>query len=104
MFSLFRRYDYSSSMTVDTFKRETDEAVRNYDRHVVCLHKTPDEFAMSLVPLLAGQIFEKDNGERPYLLLPNILLATFQQSNVRTHRPEACATRHKTDCGSAHST
>jgi len=37
---------------VDTFKREIDEAVKNYDRHVVCLHKTPDEFAASLVSLL----------------------------------------------------
>ena len=39
-------------MTVDTFKREIDEAVKNYDRYVICLHKTPDEFAASLSSLL----------------------------------------------------
>jgi len=39
-------------MTVDTFQPEIDEAVRNYDRYVVCLQKSPDEFAISLVSLL----------------------------------------------------
>lgn len=39
-------------MTVHTFQREIDEAVRNYDRYVVCLHKTPDEFAASLASLV----------------------------------------------------
>ncbi len=35
----------SLSMTVDNFQREIDEAVRNYDRYVVCLQKAPEEFA-----------------------------------------------------------
>lgn len=43
-------------MTVDTFKPEIDEAVRNYDRYVVCLQKTPDEFAAVLVSLLQKAI------------------------------------------------
>jgi hypothetical protein len=43
-------------MTVDTFQREIDEAVRNYDRYVVCLQKTPDEFAASLTSLLQKAI------------------------------------------------
>jgi hypothetical protein len=43
-------------MTVDTFQREIDEAVKNYDRFVVCLHKTPEEFAASLVSLLQKAI------------------------------------------------
>jgi hypothetical protein len=43
-------------MTVDTFQREIDEAVRNYDRYVVCLHKSPDEFAASLASLLQKAI------------------------------------------------
>lgn len=43
-------------MTVDTFQREIDEAVRNYDRYVVCLQKTPEEFAASLVSLLQKAI------------------------------------------------
>ena len=43
-------------MTVDTFQREIDEAVKNYDRYVVCLHKSPDEFAASLASLLQKAI------------------------------------------------
>ncbi len=43
-------------MTVDTFQPEIDEAVRNYDRYVVCLQKSPDEFAASLVSLLQKAI------------------------------------------------
>ena len=43
-------------MTVDTFRREIDEAVKNYDRYVVCLDKTPEEFAASLVSLMLKAI------------------------------------------------
>jgi hypothetical protein len=43
-------------MTVDTFKEEIAAAVANYDRYVVCLHKTPDEFEASLVSLLQKAI------------------------------------------------
>ena len=43
-------------MTIETFRREIDEAVRNYDRYVVCLHKTPDSFAASLASLLQKAI------------------------------------------------
>jgi hypothetical protein len=43
-------------MTVDTFQPEIDEAVKNYDRYVVCLEKTPDEFEAALVSLLQKAI------------------------------------------------
>jgi hypothetical protein len=43
-------------MTVDTFQHEIDEAIENYDRYVVCLQKTPEEFAASLVSLLQKAI------------------------------------------------
>ena len=43
-------------MTVDTFKREVGEAMRNYDRHIVCLEKTPDEFEAAVKSLLAKAI------------------------------------------------
>ncbi len=45
-----------ADMTVDTFKREIAEAVRNFDRFVVCLHKTPDEFEAALTSLLQKAI------------------------------------------------
>jgi len=43
-------------MTTHTFQREIDEAVKNYDRYVVCLQKTPDEFTASLASLLQKAI------------------------------------------------
>ena len=43
-------------MTTHTFQREIDEAVRNYDRYVVCLQKTPDEFTASLASLMQKAI------------------------------------------------
>jgi hypothetical protein len=43
-------------MTVDTFKREIGEAVKNYDRYVICLQKTPDEFEAALKSLLQKAI------------------------------------------------
>jgi len=43
-------------MTVDTFKDEIRAAVKNFDRYVICLHKTPDEFEASLTSLLQKAI------------------------------------------------
>ena len=43
-------------MTVDTFKCEIEEAVSNYDRYVVCLQKTPDEFEAVLTSLMQKAI------------------------------------------------
>ena len=48
-------------MTTHTFQREIDEAVRNYDRYVVCLQKTPEEFMASLASLLQKAIRAFDN-------------------------------------------
>ena len=45
-------YSKLEHMTVHTFQREIDAAVKNYERHVVCLDKTPDEFAAALASLI----------------------------------------------------
>ena len=47
---------YAATMTIDLFKREIAAAVRAYDKYVVCLDKTPDEFHASLVRLLEKAI------------------------------------------------
>jgi len=39
-------------VTADTFKHEIAEAMKAYDKHVVCIDKTPDEFHASLLSLL----------------------------------------------------
>jgi hypothetical protein len=43
-------------MTVKTFKREIAASVRAYDKFVVCLEKTPEDFEASLNSLLAKAI------------------------------------------------
>ena len=43
-------------VTVDMFKPEIGEALRMYDRYVICIDKTPDEFEASLVSLLSKAI------------------------------------------------
>lgn len=39
-------------MTVDTFKQELAEAVKAYDKYIVCIDKTTDRFEDSLVSLM----------------------------------------------------
>jgi hypothetical protein len=71
-------------MTIDTFKREIDEAVRNYDRYVVCLHKTPDSFAASLASLLQKAILAYDTrapGMRHGLALDKEITIILSQSD-----------------------
>lgn len=43
-------------MTIDTFRKEITEAVRAYDKFVVCLDKTPEDFQSSLVSLVEKAI------------------------------------------------
>jgi hypothetical protein len=43
-------------MTVETFKREITDAVKNFDRYVICLQKTPDEFEATLTSLMQKAI------------------------------------------------
>lgn len=43
-------------MTISTFKREINEAVKNFDRYVICLQKTPDEFSAALEALMQKAI------------------------------------------------
>ena len=39
-------------VTADTFSQEIAEAMKAYDKYVICIDKTPEEFHTSLVSLL----------------------------------------------------
>lgn len=43
-------------MTVETFKPEIVEAVKAYDKFVICIDKTPDQFQESLLSLMQKAI------------------------------------------------
>lgn len=75
-------------MTVDTFKREISEAVKKYDKYVICLEKTPDEFEASLASLLQKAIkaFEsRGAGMRHGIALDNEVTVILSHSD--TERP-----------------
>jgi hypothetical protein len=48
-------------VTVDTFKSEISEAVKAYDKYIVCLDKTPDECEESLRSLVVKAIDAFEN-------------------------------------------
>ncbi|MCD6052605.1 MAG: hypothetical protein K0Q55_4023 [Verrucomicrobia bacterium] len=39
-------------LTVETFKREIAEALRNYDKYIICIDKTPEDCEASLKSLM----------------------------------------------------
>ena len=43
-------------MTTDLFKPEISQAVKAYEKYVICIDKTPEEFEVSLVSLLGKAI------------------------------------------------
>jgi hypothetical protein len=43
---------YARLVTAETFSREISEAMKAYDRFVVCIDKTPDEFQQALLSLV----------------------------------------------------
>lgn len=43
-------------MTADTFRQEIAAAMKAYDKYVICIDKTPEEFQASLVSLLTKAI------------------------------------------------
>ena len=56
---------YSNSkmahVTIEMFNQEIAEAMRNYDRYVICVDKAPDEFHASLISLLNKAIKAYEN-------------------------------------------
>ncbi len=48
-------------MTVETFQKEIDEALKAFDKYVVCLEKTPEECRASLNSLIKKAIKAYEN-------------------------------------------
>ena len=48
-------------MTVETFKREIGAAVKAYDKYIVCIDKTPEDFEVSLKSLITKAIKAYEN-------------------------------------------
>lgn len=48
-------------MTVETFKQETTEALKAFEKFIICIDKTPEEFEASLVSLINKAIKAYEN-------------------------------------------
>jgi hypothetical protein len=48
-------------VTVETFRAELLEAMRMYDRYVICIDKTPEDFEATLISLLHKAIKAYEN-------------------------------------------
>ena len=48
-------------VTAETFRQEIAEAMKAYDKYVICIDKTPEEFYASLVSLLNKAIKAYEN-------------------------------------------
>ena len=48
-------------MTVDTFKHEISEAVKAYEKYIICLDKTPEDCEASLRSLMEKAIKAYEN-------------------------------------------
>ena len=71
-------------MTIETFKREIAAAVKGYDRFVVCLEKTPEDFEASLISLMSKAIkaYEsRDPGLRHGIALDKQITIILSQSD-----------------------
>lgn len=75
-------------MTIETFKKETSAALKAFDKFIVCLEKSPEEFEVALNSLLAKAITAYENrapGMRHGLALDKQVTIILSQSD--TDRP-----------------
>jgi hypothetical protein len=56
LISFSARIFYFKAVTIEMFKREIAAAAKAYDKYVICIDKTPEDFAASLNSLLAKAI------------------------------------------------
>jgi hypothetical protein len=71
-------------MTIDSFKHEIAAAVKAYDKFVVCLEKTPEDFEASLISLMAKAIKAYESrgaGMRHGIALDNQVTIILSQSD-----------------------
>lgn len=71
-------------MTVETFKREIAASVKAYEKFIVCLDKTPEDFAETLNLLVAKAIMayeSRGEGFRHGIALDNQVTVILSQSD-----------------------
>ena len=71
-------------MTTDTFNREIAAAVKAYDKYIICVDKTPEDFEASLQSLMKKAITAYENraaGMRHGIALDKFVTVILSQSD-----------------------
>ena len=74
---------YLGLVTVETFKPEMSDALKAYDKYIICIQKTPDEFEAGLVSLVTKAIkaYEKRGALRHGIALDKFVTVILSQSD-----------------------
>jgi hypothetical protein len=81
---LFPHLFYICVVTTETFKREIAVAVRAYEKYIVCVDKTPEDFETSLQSLMKKAITAYQNraaGMRHGIALDKFVTVILSQSD-----------------------
>lgn len=81
---LFRIVFYIPLVTIETFKREIAAAVKAYEKYVICVDKTPEDFDASLQSLTKKAIAAYENraaGMRHGIALDKFVTVILSQSD-----------------------
>jgi hypothetical protein len=81
---LFPHLFYIWLVTIETFKREIAVAVRSYEKYIVCVDKTPEDFEASLQSLMKKAITAYENraaGMRHGIALDKFVTVILSQSD-----------------------
>lgn len=74
-------------MTVETFQKEIDTALKSFDKYVICIDKTPEDCENSLQSLIKKAITAYENrgeGMRHGIALDNQITIILSQTSGET--------------------
>jgi hypothetical protein len=81
---LFRNVFYISLVTIETFRREVSAAMKAYEKYIICVDKTPEDFEVSLQSLIKKAITAYENraaGMRHGIALDKFVTVILSQSD-----------------------
>jgi hypothetical protein len=81
---LFRSVTYICPVTIETFRREVAAAMKAYEKYIICVDKTPEDFEASLDSLIRKAITAYENraaGMRHGIALDKFVTVILSQSD-----------------------
>jgi len=81
---LFRSVTYICLVTIETFRREVVAAMKAYEKYIICVDKTPEDFEVSLQSLIKKAITAYENraaGMRHGIALDKFVTVILSQSD-----------------------